>query len=250
MNEATQLPETIHLVRAPQVDMLATALAKAQAAMGNVEKSAINPAFKSADKPKGSTYATLADVINTIREPLTANDLCWVQFPARSATGVAVTTRLMHKSGQFIEGTLEMPCGANATAQAVGSALSYGRRYSLMAMMGLAAEDDDDGNAAVQSQRDAPRQEQHREPARPAYSAPVDTAKIDTELQSLVKQLHDISRDNTVASLRKLAMLPAPPAKLTPEQKVVFLRTLTQRLRASESDGPPDDDAMPEWAEP
>lgn len=244
MSDSITTPE-----RAP-IDMLATALAKAQAAMGNVEKSGINPAFKSPDKPKGSTYSTLADVISAIRGPLTANDLSWTQFLGRTQSGVAVTTALMHKSGQSIEGTLEMPCGANASAQAIGSAISYGRRYSLLAMLGLASDDDDDGNAAVQSQRDAPRQEQRREPDRPAYSAPADTAAIDAELQSLVKQLHEQNRDNTVTALRKLAMLPAPPTKLSPEQKQIFLRTLTQKLRATEEDGPPPDDDMPDWGRP
>lgn len=225
------------------VDQLATALAKAQAEIVGAEKSRKNDHFK-------SSYATLADTWEACRGPLTKHGLSIVQLVGATSNGVTVETRLLHSSGQSLASILELPVGQK-TAQGIGSAITYGRRYGLAAMVGVAPDEDDDGNAAsMQTARRDDYREPAREPAKPAYSAPADTAAIDAELQSLVKQLHEQNRDNTVTALRKLAMLPAPPTKLTPEQKQIFLRTLTQKLRATEEDGPPPDDDMPDWGRP
>jgi hypothetical protein len=131
---------------------IATALAKAQGMMEDASKDALNPHFK-------SKYADLAAVRAVIREPLSVNDLALVQ-PARLYDGeVEVETMLLHKSGEYLAETLRMPVGKR-DAHGVGSAISYARRYGLMSLLGLAA-DDDDGNAAVEKPRDAA-------PAKPA----------------------------------------------------------------------------------
>jgi hypothetical protein len=131
---------------------IATALAKAQGMMEDASKDALNPHFK-------SKYADLAAVRAVIREPLAVNDLALVQ-PARLYDGeVEVETMLLHKSGEYLAETLRMPVGKR-DAHGVGSAISYARRYGLMSLLGLAA-DDDDGNAAVERPRDAA-------PAKPA----------------------------------------------------------------------------------
>jgi 2-methylisocitrate lyase-like PEP mutase family enzyme len=126
-----------------QINELAGALAKAQGALDDAEKAATNPHFR-------SRYADLAAVRDAIRVPLSSNGLSYVQM-ARGDTGaVEVETMLMHSSGQFIADTLRLPVLQN-TPQAFGSALTYARRYSLMAMVGIAAsEDDDDGNKATE----------------------------------------------------------------------------------------------------
>jgi len=129
------------------VDQLATALAKAQAEIHNAEKSALNPAFKRDGKVL--KYATLADVWNACRGPLTKNGLSIVQMPQRSYDGgVVVDTIMLHTSGQTLVSRLEMPV-AQGNAHGIGSAISYARRYALSAMVGVAPDDDDDdGNAA------------------------------------------------------------------------------------------------------
>lgn len=232
------------------LDQLATALCKAQAAMGEVPKSGINPAFKSADKPKGTPFSTLADVIGAIRKPLTDNGLSFLQPVARNEHGVAVTTVLLHVSGQRYSSTLEMPCGANANAQAVGSAISYGRRYSLLSMMGLASDDDDDGNAAVQAHRDEPRSTRtvtpHAQRNEPATAQSGDEKALDAELAKVVKAVLGYLPEQSVASLRKMFGLPDAKQKLTVDQKQIFLRSLQSKLRSLE-DPPPSDD-MPTWA--
>jgi hypothetical protein len=121
---------------------LATALAKAQGQIDAATKGSSNPHFK-------SRYADLNSLRETIREPLAVNDLSIVQMPRIDGNYVEVETMLLHKSGEYIAETLRMPFGQN-TAQAIGSAITYCRRYSLGSILNLAAEDDD-GNAATQS---------------------------------------------------------------------------------------------------
>jgi hypothetical protein len=124
----------------PTVGKLADALAKAQGAMDAAKKDAVNPHF-------GSKYANLAAVWEAIRGPLAANGLAVVQMSTSDANGVTVTTQLLHSSGEWIRDRLSLPV-VQKTPQGFGSALTYARRYSLAAMVGVAAEEDDDGNAA------------------------------------------------------------------------------------------------------
>jgi hypothetical protein len=107
------------------------ALAKAQIEMGPALKDSTNPAFS-------SKYADLASVWDACRVALSANGLAVVQGPELAERGVSVTTRLLHSSGQWAESTLILPMD-KATAQGAGSAITYARRYSLAAMVGVAA---------------------------------------------------------------------------------------------------------------
>lgn len=124
-----------------QINEIAAALAKAQAAMKPAVKDANNPAFK-------SKYADLTSVWEACRGPLSANGIAALQDVTMLDGKVAVTTRLVHSSGQWLEfGPLPVP-SAKADAHGVGSATSYARRYALSAAVGIVA-DDDDGNGAV-----------------------------------------------------------------------------------------------------
>ena len=124
---------------------LAAALAKAQAQIHGAEMSRVNPAFK-------SKYATLADVWNACRDALTKNGLSIVQLPSYVDGEVRITTILLHSSGQSIRETLALPV-VKKDPQGLGSAISYGRRYALSAMVGVCPDEDDDGNAASRSQQ-------------------------------------------------------------------------------------------------
>lgn len=125
---------------------LARALAKAQSVMESAKKTSTNP-FLSKENSKAGRYADLASVWDACREPLTSNGLAVVQLvTSADKTSVTVETRLLHEGGESISSTLTMPV-EKATAQGVGSAITYARRYSLSALVGV-APDDDDGNAA------------------------------------------------------------------------------------------------------
>jgi len=121
-----------------QIAELATALAKAQSQLKPAIKDSTNPFFK-------SKYADLAAVWDSCREALTANGLSIVQLPRCS--GQVLQTVLFHSSGQWVSSMIEMHPADNKP-QSMGSAITYARRFSLMAMVGIAPEDDDDGQAA------------------------------------------------------------------------------------------------------
>lgn len=132
-----------------QIDQLATALSKAQSEIEGAVKNTVNPHFK-------RTYADLGSVWDAIREPLTKNGLSVAQFPSHSGDPqvMALDTVLMHSSGQWLRETFCMPV-AKADPQGYGSAITYARRYSLMAVAGIAPVDDD-GNEA--SKKPEPKQ--------------------------------------------------------------------------------------------
>lgn len=118
---------------------LASALSKAQSVMAGAKKDKKNPFYK-------SSYADLASVFDAIREPFAANGLAVSQtMDVREDGRTVLRTRLMHASGEYLEGAMMLPDDPNP--QKMGSAITYYRRYSLMAIAGIPAEDDD-GNAA------------------------------------------------------------------------------------------------------
>jgi hypothetical protein len=126
--------------RSPTLAKLADALCKAQGQMEGAAKDSVNPHFR-------NKYADLAAVWDAIRKPLAANGLSIVQFPRTVQQGVEIETTLLHTSGEFLRDSLWLPC-SKVDAQGIGSAITYGRRYALMAVCGIAPVDDD-GEAAV-----------------------------------------------------------------------------------------------------
>lgn len=133
------------------IDKLAPALVQVQTHAGPALKQSNNPAFK-------SKYADLASCWEAVREPLAKAQIFVMQEGVLTDAGVAVTTRLIHASGQWIQtDPLVIPLGAKRDAHSAGSALSYGKRYSLSAALGITS-DDDDANGAVQSHAPAKAQ--------------------------------------------------------------------------------------------
>jgi len=123
-----------------EINELATALAKAQGDMTAAKKDVVNPFFK-------SKYADLASAWDACRGPLTKHGLSVTQGVVFSADRYVLETVLRHASGQWVN--YQMPLlFQKQDMQALGSAMSYARRYSLMAIIGL-AQDDDDANLAA-----------------------------------------------------------------------------------------------------
>lgn len=117
-----------------------TALVKAQKAFSPALKTSTNPHFK-------SKYADLAACVEAVIDALNNNGIALIQKCHESEYGVTVETVFIHESGEFLEaGKLHVPA-SKQDPQGYGSALTYARRYSLMAACGIAPEDDD-GNAA------------------------------------------------------------------------------------------------------
>ena len=136
---------------------LAAALVKAQSAMGGAKKDSTNPHFKTA-------YADLASVWDACRAPLANAGLSIVQLVSSErlhpseATHAIIETILAHSSGEWVSSTLAVPL-TKSDAQGLGSAITYGRRYALAAIVGVCPADDD-GEAAVArpTQRTQPAQ--------------------------------------------------------------------------------------------
>lgn len=124
------------------IGKLAEALAKAQACIEGSKMDGNNPYFK-------SRYSTLSSVWDACRKPLSDNGLSVVQLADNcDSDTITVETILAHSSGEWIKGRLSMK-PVKSDPQGIGSCITYARRYSLAAMVGVAPEDDD-GNAASQ----------------------------------------------------------------------------------------------------
>lgn len=129
------------MLTSESLDKIAPALAKAQAQLEHAAKSSANPHFK-------SKYASLVEVVDTIRPVYAEHGLAILQGFVPDEDAVTMQTRILHSSGQWIEDAgLRLPIDKK-NSQGVGSAITYGRRYALCAMSGVAPDDDDDGNAA------------------------------------------------------------------------------------------------------
>src|SRR5262245_5995717 len=135
---------------------LAKALSLAQSEMLAASKDAQNPYFK-------SSYATLASVWDACRGPLTKHGLSVAQLPVNQNGTVGVVTTLLHSSGQFLRSMLFMKPEKD-TPQAIGSTLTYARRYALAAVVGVAPEDDDGNEGSGKSDK---AQLADKVPARP-----------------------------------------------------------------------------------
>lgn len=151
---------------------LQEALAKAQAEISGASKDG---------KGNYGAYTTLASAWDAWHEVGPKHGLSVTQSVGRDETGLILTTRLGHSSGEWMQDSMPLLLGKN-DMQGLGSAITYGRRYSLMAMVGLAPEDDD-GEAAVATG-----------PAKPVQGkpAPKKAAPAQTEEPPHVKDAKDI----------------------------------------------------------
>jgi len=147
---------------------IASALVKAQKAFGPALKSSTNPHFH-------SRYADLSACVEAVIDGLNDNGIALIQQTHDSESGVCVETLFLHESGESLSaGKLHVPA-SKQDAQGYGSALTYARRYSLMAACGIAPEDDD-GNAASK-----PRVE----PAKATSAKEATKAKVDAPMESI-----------------------------------------------------------------
>ena len=123
-----------------QINEIAAALAKAQGKIKTALKDSTNPHFK-------SRYADLASIREACADALTSNDIAVVQAHGFDGSNVTLTTRLAHKSGQWME-SVYLIKPTKEDPQGYASATTYARRISLSSMVGVVADEDDDGNAA------------------------------------------------------------------------------------------------------
>jgi len=192
-----------------QIAELAAALAAAQGMMENAVMNRVNPHFK-------SKYADLAAIFDAARKPLSANGLAIVQT---IGDGV-LHTRLLHTSGQWIAS--EHPLPMSGRPQEIGSALTYARRYSLSALIGIAADEDDDATGA--------------EKAHKANGPKAPERLSDDQVAELTKAITDSGRD--IEWLCNFAAKIPTIADLAPERYAVALAHVKKLPKVEPSDGP------------
>ena len=176
---------------------LFAALAKAQGEMEQLI--AGSTAIVKSDKANYSyTYADLADVLKVALKALSAHGLGIMQFPEvaydQNGTTVTMGATLFHASGEYmVVPPLPLRIRSNATAQEVGSAITYARRYQLQSVLGLSPDDDDDGSKASNKADDKQATSQRQQPAKPQSTAqhrqpqqaPAKPAQVDSEAREL-----------------------------------------------------------------
>lgn len=118
-----------------QINEIMTALSKAQAEIRGAEKDSTNPHFK-------SKYATLASVWDACRIPLSSHGIAVTQQVVQDGDSQLLMTMLGHSSGQWLKSYMKLPI-QRPGPQEMGSCMSYCRRYSLAALVGVVQEDDD-----------------------------------------------------------------------------------------------------------
>lgn len=192
---------------------ITSALLKAQKEMMGAVKDAKNPFFK-------SNYATLNSVWEACKDALHNNDLVLLQ-PIDIIDGVQVLkTILMHTSGEQITSICPILCTKQNDPQAMGSAITYARRYSLASIIGIVTDDDDDGNKASnkeQQKKQEPAPEDTTERAKKAITA-LDNAKTSTDLEKYIKAaraLFNNVRDEKIKERLETAIMEAEHALST-----------------------------------
>jgi hypothetical protein len=146
------------MFKSDTIGKLALALSKAQSSMSHASKDAKNPHFK-------STFSSLASVIDAVRPHLAANELAYYHDVRCEDSVVTVGCTIAHSSGEWVRSEFSARA-KDAQPQSIGSTVSYGKRYSLQALAGVASADEDD---------DAERATTRK----PAYQEPVDSARAD-----------------------------------------------------------------------
>lgn len=186
-----------------QLNELAKALAIAQGQIQNPEKDKKNPFLK-------NKYASLDSFLSACKKPLSENGLSIVQFPGIKDGKVFIETILLHASGQWLSEILDYHVieeKGRSSLQSLGATITYLRRYSLSSVLGMAAEEDTDGETGDKKDTDnkkaqSPtngngRNQTHAKP--PAVKMP--SQEQISELYGLGKQLKFTSKEETFKAI-------------------------------------------------
>lgn len=181
----------------PATDRVAAALAKAQLAFRAIIKDKQAVIEKKAGGKYTYRYADLASIFEVVRQPLADNELALSQPIRFREGGLWLDTILMHSSGQSITGEYPLPPANAGSPQAMGSAITYARRYCLGGILGIATEEDDDGKKASSGPKRITKQQ---------YGALVSAAKV-----------KGLDKDGFVALIEKVCDHQNPTRLTVPE---------------------------------
>lgn len=167
---------------------IATAFVKAQKGFSPALKTNTNPHFK-------SKYADLSACVEAVIDALNENGIAMIQQTSECNDGIIVETVFIHESGETLSsGKLHVPADKQ-TPQGYGSALTYARRYSLMAACGIAPEDDD-GHAGSK---------QYTKPIQPVVKTPLSESQVLDFISAIESSSDDVELKNNYTAAYKLA---------------------------------------------
>lgn len=164
--------------KSESITNLAVALVKFNSEIGKVSKDASNPFFK-------NKYATLDNIIDEARPILTKNGLSIMQIPAGDGENVIMRTLLLHESGEWLESDNLIMKPTKNDPQAIGSCITYARRYSITSFLSLNTGEDDDGNHASAKTNTTPIKE--------VVQIPLEKPKAGKLSDAQVKRLYAIA---------------------------------------------------------
>ena len=202
-------------MKSESIDQLATALVKAQAQVKGAVKDHKNPHLKSA-------YADLGSIADACKEALNGNGIAVFQSGTVIDGAPYLETMLLHVSGQFISGVIPLITGEPkgvSVMQALGSAITYARRYGLAAAGFVMTEDDDGHSAGTKPAKSKPAAKDYHEPANDSHTR--QHSEPDGELinNNDVMELSDL--------LARLNVNPATAASWASNQRTTSISNLT-----------------------
>lgn len=184
--------------KSENIGELAAALSKAQGAMQAAKMDSVNPFLK-------NRYADLGSVVQAARKPLADNGLSFSQCPSLADGSVTVATLLMHASGQWIESAITLQVDnakGLSMAQSMGAIITYLRRYSLAAVLGIYADEDTDGNDPRPTTKSTPAQA--AAPKTAPLSMTLDEANtVTTSDGKLYSEIDQTTLNNMANSIQK-----------------------------------------------
>lgn len=198
------------------IGALAGALAAAAPNLRDARKDRANQHLK-------NKYATLEAVLDAVRDVLAAQGIAVTQGVSAAPGTVTVTTQLSHSSGEWMRSSLTLPVPAGkgiSEVQALGSTVTYGRRYGLAAMCGIGAEERDDDDGEVGRGAKAPARPAQASPRQPEQSAPAHHESwTDAERARFCAALRDLGLSYDDVAARCAAKGSPRPSAMTQKQR-------------------------------
>ena len=206
-----------------QIESVATALAKAQVEYPVVRKTKTAtlgpPSAKGGKQPNSYRYADIADILQGVLPVLGRQGLALLQPTFVDRGQVWVRTRLAHSSGQWIESDYPV-CSINGDHRKMGAALTYARRYALCSLLGIAADDDLDGDLTttrLDLGQCQPRHTRGKSPAPPTVFGPTAGKPLPPDLvrppvagkKRLNAKTSALQRDRLISSIKNIDSTPA-----------------------------------------
>ena len=185
-------------------------LIKVQAALESVGKSSLNPHFK-------NKYANLTDILSVVKPALNKNNFFLTQKILIKDSNEVLKTEITHKSGQILESEAPLNVADRNNPQKYGSAITYMRRYSLTALLGI-EEEDDDGQKATQQKAPVDR--------------PLNPAEIAT-IQKMIDKVSEVDPDFSIAIMCE-ALKVKSLAEIKHNRFNNIISRLTEKLTAEE----------------